>query len=124
MFSFSKLRVLGLAIAGVLAASAASAETLTFLMRNNYGTNIEVEFYSRTRSHVWPGNGQIYPLDTYGNHSYKLGCQYGEQICYGAWVAGDRNGIYWGVGPGGQYGCSNCCYTCQGGTTREIGVNP
>lgn len=108
---------------GTLTVSVAQAETLTFLMRNNYGDDVSVEFYSKSRSHVWPGNGQIYPLDTRGSHRYKLSCQSGEQICYGGWLAGDRNGIYWGVGPGGKAGCDTCCYTCQGGTTREIGIN-
>jgi hypothetical protein len=124
MMRILKLFMLWTTLAWMLGASAASAETLTFLMRNNYGSPVEVEFYSKTRSHVWPGNGQIYPLGMRGQQNMRLSCQYGEQICYGAWLSGDREGIYWGVGPGAKAGCDNCCYTCQGGVTREIGVNP
>ncbi|MEO1200734.1 MAG: hypothetical protein AAFX39_16170 [Pseudomonadota bacterium] len=101
----------------------ASAETLTFNVRSNHQYRVQLEFYSQWRDAAWPGNGQAYVIADYEVHAYTLNCQSGEQICYGAWVDGDAS-TYWGVGLNDQYGCSNCCYTCNGGATPVINLNP
>jgi hypothetical protein len=122
-----KLRTI-VAAAGLLAAQfamsmPASAADVTFMMQNNHPNAIEVELYSQDRNHVWPGGGQVYILDDGEAKQMPLSCEEGERICYGAWIMGDRT-TYWGVGPGGQEACSDCCYTCTGGATETISLDP
>ena len=121
MIKFRKLSAAA-ALIGILTGSAAYAETLTFELSNDYGDTVDMEFYSQDRNHVWPGNGQIYPLSD-GRQHITLSCRYDENICYGGWVDGDKNGIYWGVGPGQRGSCPNCCYHCTGGSTRVISIH-
>ena len=116
------------AAAGLLAAQfamsmPASAADVTFMMQNNHPNALEVELYSQDRNHVWPGNGEVYILDDGETKQMPLSCEEGERICYGAWIMGDRN-TYWGVGPGGEEACSDCCYTCTGGATETINLDP
>ena len=116
------------AAAGLLAAQLAmsipaSAADVTFMMQNNHPNALEVELYSQDRNHVWPGDGQVYILDDGEAKQMPLSCEEGERICYGAWIMGDRN-TYWGVGPGGEEACSDCCYTCTGGATETINLDP
>ena len=116
------------AAAGLLAAQLAmsipaSAADVTFMMQNNHPNALEVELYSQDRNHVWPGNGEVYILDDGETKQMPLSCEEGERICYGAWIMGDRN-TYWGVGPGGEEACSDCCYTCTGGATETINLDP
>ena len=116
------------AAAGLLAAQfamsmSASAADVTFMMQNNHPNALEVELYSQDRNHVWPGNGEVYILDDGETKQMPLSCEEGERICYGAWIMGDRN-TYWGVGPGGEEACSDCCYTCTGGATETINLDP
>jgi hypothetical protein len=119
MMKFLRLSVVAAALTGI--AGAASAETLTFQLSNDYGA-VDMEFYSQDRNHVWPGNGQVYPL-LEGRQHITLSCQYDENICYGAWVSGDKDGIYWGVGPGQCGSCTNCCYHCTGGSPQVISIH-
>jgi hypothetical protein len=99
--------------------TASLAADVTFQIRNNHPNAVEVELYSQDRDHVWPGNGQIYMLDDGETKSMALSCDEGEKICYGAWISGDQS-TYWGVGPGNQQACEDCCYTCTGGNTEVI----
>jgi len=109
--------------AALFSVSAASAAEVTFVMKNNHPNAVEVELYSQDRNHVWPGNGEIYYLDDGEAKTMALSCQDGEKICYGAWISGDKS-TYWGVGPGQTQACDNCCYTCSGGNTEEINLDP
>ena len=101
----------------------ASAADVTFMMQNNHPNAVEVELYSQDRNHVWPGNGQVYILDDGETKQMPLSCEEGEKICYGAWIQGDRD-TYWGVGPSSQQACDDCCYTCTGGATETISLDP
>lgn len=113
------------ALAGALlfAAAPAVADDVTFVMRNDHPNALRVELYSQDRDHVWPGGGQDYYLDDGETKEIPLACEAGETICYGAWIDGDE-GTYWGVGPGNQQDCDNCCYTCEGGETEQINLVP
>lgn len=102
-------------------AVAASAEDVTFVMKNHHEYAVEVELYSQERDHVWPGGNQVYYLDDGETKQMPLSCEAGETICYGAWVSGDT-GTYWGTGPNNADGCDDCCYTCEGGMTEEINL--
>ena len=103
------------------AAAPAVAETITFRVVAKHQNIVDVEFYSRTRNVVWPGNNRVYSIQDFNQHSYKLNCQPGEKICYGAWVRGNQT-IYWGQGAGGKNACRNCCYTCDGGV-NDVTLN-
>ncbi len=115
----------GLAALSVLAllggVSAASAADVTFQMMNSHPNAVEVELYSQDRDYVWPGNNQVYLLDDGETKQIPLACDQGEKICYGAWVSGDKT-TYWGTGPENAETCTDCCYTCQGGSTEEINL--
>lgn len=123
MIRLSRLSIAwaGLACA-LFTASAASAADVTFVMKNNHPNAVEVELYSQSRDHVWPGNGEVYYLDDGEAKTMALSCKQGEQICYGAWISGDKS-TYWGVGPGNSEECDDCCYTCTGGNTEEINLD-
>lgn len=101
----------------------AAADGITFNVQNNHPNRVQLEFYSQGRNHSWPGGGQVYVLDDGAPHSYPLSCMAGETICYGAWVDGDAS-TYWGSGLNDQYGCEACCFTCGGGATPLINLNP
>jgi hypothetical protein len=102
----------------------ASAETLVWRFQSKHSKIVDVELYSDTRrGHVWPGSNEIYVLDDYSTKTISISCRYGESVCYGAWVR-NRTNSYWGVGYKNRNRCSSCCYTCDGGETRTIVLNP
>ena len=73
---------------------------------------VQLAFFSKSRdNHEWPGGDQAYRLADSDVHNYRLQCDPGEKICYGASRSGNTR-RYWGVGIDGQHGCSNCCMTC------------
>lgn len=116
---------LGLAVvSGWLAGTVpAQAETLTWHLRSDYPYVVSLEFYSQGRNHAWPGSGKVYVLDDSEAHSFRLGCNAGESICFGAWVRGNSD-RYWGVGAENAQHCSDCCYVCNGGETDLRILNP
>lgn len=124
--TFSRWRMLAL-IAALFyqsAFAAAHAETLTWKFRSEYSKIVDVELYSETREgHVWPGRNKIYVLDDYSTKTISISCWAGEKVCYGAWVR-NRENTYWGVGYNKRNRCRSCCYTCNGGQTRVIVLNP
>lgn len=106
------------------APSPAAAETLLWRFESHHSNIVDVELYSDTRrGHVWPGNNRIYVLDDYSVKTISISCQRGEKVCYGAWVR-NRSNLYWGVGYKNRNRCSSCCYTCNGGQTKVIVLNP
>lgn len=105
------------------APSIAQASDITFNLQSQHPNVVSLEFYSQNRNAAWPGDGQVYIMDDYNTQSYKLNCQAGEQICYGAWVR-NQSQSYWGVGMDDGNYCTDCCYTCNGGSTPVITLNP
>lgn len=103
--------------------SSARAETLTWTIRSEHPKVISLEFYSQSRKAAWPGDNEVYVIKDYDDHTYNLSCRSGESICYGAWVR-NRKRTYWGVGANNRNRCKTCCYTCNGGETRVIVLNP
>jgi hypothetical protein len=100
----------------------AEASSITFKMRSFSKYAVEVNFFSKSRNNVWPSSKTVYVIRNYDVASYKLSCLQGERICYGAVVKGNSK-RYWGVSTTGKQGCSNCCYTCNGGTTPINNLN-
>jgi len=105
----------------LLLPAAASAETLTFSVRSFHKNQVDVAFYSQSRSHSWPGGDKVWVIKDYEVHDYRLNCNKGEKICYGAWVRGSSSS-YWGAGRGGRQSCKSCCFTCNGGETPVINL--
>ncbi len=100
----------------VCTAHQATAAELTWHFQSDYPYSVDVELYSQSRNHVWPGNNRVWTLDDYDTHGISISCQYNEKICYGAWSRGDPD-TYWGAGPDGQYACEDCCARCGRGDT-------
>ena len=99
-------------LGAVLAAPTGSrADEMTWTLKSSYRYRVQVEFYSQSRDHVWPGGGKAWGLNDYDTHEFTLNCISGEKICYGAWVTGNSE-RYWGVGLNDRHTCSNCCGIC------------
>jgi len=78
----------------------------------NDGYRINYKFFDRTNNLVWPGQGKVYYTEYYNQtYTHRLSCKTGAKICYG----GNTGNSYWGIGKDGDKGCTNCCFTCQGG---------
>ena len=104
--------------------TASHAETLEWQFRSEHPKVVDVELYSHSRrGHVWPGNNKVYVLNDYSTKTIRISCRSGEKVCYGAWVR-NRSNLYWGVGYKNRNRCSSCCYTCNGGSTKIIVLNP
>ena len=97
----------------------AQASSVVWEIRSLYRYQVEIAFYSNNRDWQWPGRGKVWVLDDDNYKTFTLNCRYGEKICYGAWVRGDRS-RYWGAGYGNRQSCSSCCYTCGYGATQPI----
>lgn len=98
----------------------ANAEQFTFRVQSDYPHIVNIAFYSQSRKRfAWPGWDRHWSIKDYDVHRYNLTCQYGEKICYGAWVKGKQT-TYWGVGIYSEEGCRGCCYTCNGGNSKLI----
>jgi hypothetical protein len=67
---------------------------ITFDVKSWSAHKAQIEFYSESRSHAWPGDGTAYDLFDFDTHSYHLSCKPGEKICYGVWSLGGSE--YWG----------------------------
>ncbi len=53
--------------------------------------------------------------------SVTIGCQEGENVCYGAWANGNDR-ISFGVGADDDQTCTDCCRVCVGGTTETVDI--
>ena len=108
-FAIYTLSVLGLSVL----AGTAGADELTFDLYNDALDDLKVEFYAVDSDRAWPGGDQVYLLEDDETREFHLECYAGEKICFGAWVGSyDDPIVYWGVGPGGGYGCEDCCGYC------------
>jgi hypothetical protein len=97
-----------------------SGESLAWDFKSNYRYKVGVQFYSQTRKgHVWPKHDEMWVLNDYATHTFRIGCERGEKICFGAWSIGDGGKTYWGVGDGNKYGCTTCCHTCGDNPRRS-----
>jgi hypothetical protein len=121
MKSVARLAVLGFFI--LSSAPVAIAADMTWPIQNRAPYEIELQFYSRSRNAVWPGGNRVWYAHPYQRITPTLHCIDGEYICYGAWPTGSHNN-FWGVGRGGNQGCSSCCFNCVNGTVSGHTLNP
>ena len=114
-FTVLSLAALLVAAAGMFATQASAAE-LVWRFKSEHQHQVSLEFYSQDRNHVWPGGGDVYVLKDSDTHTFSLNCNYGEKICFGAWVRNDSSS-YWGAGYDGADACESCCFSCGYGDT-------
>ncbi len=93
---------------------------ISFEVTNKYSRKVWLTFYSGDHTKAWPGDGSYYFLGKGENQSFDLTCEYGEQICYGAWSEGGALSTSWGSGYKGKSGCSSCCTQCGSGTSAVV----
>jgi hypothetical protein len=104
--------------------SGSSTGTLEWNIKSDSQYKSAIKFYSETRKgHEWPSTREMWLLNDYATHKFRLGCVPGEKICFGAWLTGTSNKTYWGVGHGNRSGCPDCCHTC-GDTARPQTLTP
>jgi hypothetical protein len=85
---------------------------MNWTVTSEYPYRVYLKFYSvATQNRAWPGDGTAYELSDSAAHTYRLNCNSGEKVCYGAWVKGDAH--YWGVGRDNGYSCTNCFGICE-----------
>jgi hypothetical protein len=86
-------------------------------IKNSFTSGVEVKFFAQGRKATWPSEaGKIFAIDPGKAMDITIqACIETEQICYGAWAAGQPNGKYWGVGSDGKKGCQGCCHSCKAG---------
>jgi hypothetical protein len=95
----------------------ASAQSLTFVIRNEANGVVDYKLWSQNRNNVWPDARNVYGLNHRGDQrSTRISCVRGETICYGAWFRNNPK-ITWGAGVNGKARCASCCYVCNGSTT-------
>ena len=99
-----------------LLAGPAFADNVTFRIKSDHPKKVQIKFYSQQRNHVWPTRTTSYNLFDSDLHDFRLECNRGEKICYGAWVM-NTGSSYWGVGYGDKDGCERCCIICSDGAT-------
>ena len=93
------------------ASTPSQAGDATFKLTNNAPFSVMVKFFSQTRHWEWPSTTSHWSLGDNGQHSFRLGCQDGEKICYGGSYSADDK-THWGVGFKGDKPCHDCCLTC------------
>jgi hypothetical protein len=106
--------LLMLVVALIYGTPDAKAADMSWPIVNSSSYKVEVQFFSRSRNAVWPAGGRVWYAFPGQQITPVLRCNNGEYICYGAWPAGSGT-LFWGVGRGGQQGCSSCCFTCVNG---------
>lgn len=104
-----------------LAPVSAAEKGMTMFLRNQQSHAVVIEFHGRKTNTVWPGEGKIYLLDKLERKSVTIGCQEGENVCYGAWANGNDR-ISFGVGADDDQTCTDCCRVCVGGTTETVDI--
>jgi hypothetical protein len=68
-------------------------------IKSNFRYQVGIQFHSETRKgHVWPDTKEFWLLKDSAEHTFRLSCQPGEKICFGAWSVGDGGKTYWGKG--------------------------
>lgn len=109
-----------IAAVGWVGTARATDMEVSFL--SNHPNIVDVQLFAQERSNVWPGGSRVWTLKDSDRRWTTISCHYGEKICYGAGVRGNYN-RYWGVSLDNNQGCSNCCFSCEGGDV-SFTLNP
>jgi len=102
----------------ILAPSERPGRGVRFVLRNSSRYIAYVRFHSRAEEWAWPGGNKSYVLNTRAPTAFRLRCNPGEKVCYGASTpSGARS---WGVNEDGDGSCRGCCLTCE--ADREVSL--
>jgi hypothetical protein len=93
----------------------AAPGTATFQIQSDTKYIVRVALFSAKRNKSWPSSGEYWEIVDSKPKTYKVACEVGEKICYGAWY--QHLSAEWGVGHKNRYECKDCCITC--GTVEE-----
>ena len=110
-----------LLIVGAGTESAQSGDA-TFRLTNNGRFSVMVKFFAQSRDWWWPGRTRHWDLDHSSAQAFRLNCQDGEKICYGASYTADDQ-THWGVGFQGDKACQGCCLTCGSNVSHDWTLN-
>jgi len=88
------------------------------------GSGLQVRFFDRNSTRVWPNSSEVYVIGPGGSATFDIECDRDHLICFGA-ETDPPSGIFWGVGLDGAEGCSECCVVCEGIQTEfdELACN-
>ena len=111
------------AVAVCLGAGVAAAGEMVWKFKSEHSSPVGVELYSQDRNKTWPGGGRPYMLRDWDTHAFRIECQDGERICFGAWVQNDTS-VFWGSGLDGVEACGNCCAKCGSRGLRTQVLKP
>lgn len=109
-------------VSTAIMAAPATADTMSFYMKNETARSVVVELYAQDRRHVWPGDDKVYLLERGERKSVPIDCNAGERICWGAWRYGNDNWS-WGTGPDNARTCDDCCSLCVPSGTETIDLS-
>lgn len=86
--------------------------SVSFTFSNSVGLRVGIRFYDGSkRQQIDPEQGQ-HALSIGKTQTYKVPCQSGVNICFGAWGEREAFQPFWGVGRNGDQACTGCCLTC------------
>ncbi|TAH64674.1 MAG: serine/threonine protein kinase [Rhodopseudomonas palustris] len=99
--------------------------SVSFTFSNSVGLRVGIRFYDGSkRQQIDPEQGQ-HALSIGKTQTYKVPCQSGVNICFGAWGEREAFQPFWGVGRNGDQACSDCCLTCRSSSiplTQDLSV--
>ena len=87
--------------------------TLTIADHCSDGLGMHFRMFDRDNNLIYPNSSQVFVIGPGGSSTQTINCDPGARICYGA-VTNPPNGSHWGIGIDGNFGCDNCCFTCNG----------
>lgn len=95
-------------------ATAPVTRSIAVTIVNNSEREMHAKLFARGSNQQWPSIGRAYVVPPAGqSHVFKIECQEGEQICYGAWVDRARRRHEFGSGARGLISCERCCRVCE-----------
>jgi hypothetical protein len=100
-------------------------DTLTWEFINSTSTQVDLRFFDINYGAWYPSRSEVYVLDPAEDKTYRLECNKGATICYGASVRSNRNQI-WGKGSLNDHSCGSqgCCHVCDGAKLTTISLTP
>ncbi|MDH3666639.1 MAG: hypothetical protein OEN23_06880 [Paracoccaceae bacterium] len=87
------------------------AAEMVWKFKSEHRDTVSVELYSQDRNKTWPGGGRAFRLKGGKTQRFRIECEPGERICFGAWARRDTS-TFWGAGFEGHEACQRCCATC------------
>jgi hypothetical protein len=98
-------------------------DTLTWEFINSMNTQIDLRFFDINYGAWYPSRSHVYVLEPGDDKTYRLDCNKGATICYGASVRSNHN-QFWGRSVDNDQSCGSqgCCHTCDGATLTAISL--